>query len=106
MLLPFGSKNTAIITWYALYSHKDEIESKISMPIIWVRKDDHRACSISVVLSGVDFTNSEEWPAIAGFQAKILKELADYAFYPYQDEIAAAQNRMMGWGEYNQEVRG
>ena len=86
-----GKKESSKAIFDALYSHKDEIESKISMPIIWVRKDDHRACSISVALSGVDFTNSEEWPTIAGFHAKMLKELADYAFYPYQDEIAAAQ---------------
>lgn len=86
-----GKKDSCKAIFDAIYSHKDEIESKVSMPIMWQRKDDHRTCSISIVLPDVDFTNTEEWSKIASFHAKMLKELADYAFYPYQDEIIAAQ---------------
>ncbi len=86
-----GEKESSKAIFDVLYSHKDKIESKVSMPILWLRKDQHRTCSISIVLPDVDYTNTEEWPVIAGFHAKMLKELADYAFYPYQDEIIAAQ---------------
>lgn len=86
-----GEKASSKAIFDVIYSHKDEIESEISMPILWSSKDENRACSISVVLLNADFTNTEEWPTIAAFHAKMLKELADYAFYPYQDEIIEVQ---------------
>ena len=44
-------------------------------------------CSINTVLEGADYRNAEEWPVIAEFQAKALKELADFVFYPYEQEL-------------------
>lgn len=69
-----------------LYSHKDEIESKISMPIVWDRKET-RASSIEVHLDNVLLMNESQWEEFATFHAKMTKELADYIFYPYKDEI-------------------
>lgn len=70
-----------------LYQHKEEIESKMSVSIIWDRKNKKRACSIELVLEDVDFTNSESWSAIAAFHAEKTKELADVVVYPYKDEL-------------------
>ena len=47
-------------------------------------------CSINTVLEGADYRNAEEWPVIAEFQAKALKELADFVFYPYGSIIIPA----------------
>ena len=86
-----GEKATCKAVFDAIISHIEEIESKISMPVSWGRKDEHRTCSIVVELLGADFMNTEEWETIANFHVRILKELADYAFYPYEEEIKAAQ---------------
>ena len=53
------------------------------MPIEWDRKDDDRACSISVSIDA-DVINHDEWEKIAHFHAEMTKQLADYVFYPYQ----------------------
>lgn len=71
----------------ALYSHKEEIESKISMPISWNRKDDNRSCSIDVVLDNADFMDQTQWDSISSFHAKMTKEIADYIVAPYLDEL-------------------
>lgn len=84
-----GKQDTSKIIFDLLYSHKEEIESKVSMPIVWDRKDDKNASSIDFVLEGVDFTNREQWDTISNFHAKMLKELSDYVFYPYEPEIRA-----------------
>lgn len=70
-----------------LYSHKEEIDAKVSMPILWDRKEKTRACSIEVVLENVDYFNADNWANIAGFHAKISKELAEYIVYPYKNDI-------------------
>ena len=67
-----------------LYSHKEEIEAKVSMPILWDRKDKTRACSIEVTLENIDYFNTDNWPVIAEFHAKLSKALADNIVYPYK----------------------
>ncbi len=86
-----GKWETSKAIFDVIFSHKDKIEEKVSFPINWHRNEEHIASGISVVLQGADFTNTEEWPAISSFHAKALKELADSCFYPYKEEIIAAQ---------------
>ena len=81
-------KNKAI--YDAIYSHKNTIDAKISMPLNWTRNDEKQSCGIYILFPDVDYKNIDCWPTIAQFQAKMLKELADYAFYPYQNEIISA----------------
>ena len=81
-----GEKEKSKAIFDLLLSHKNEIEKRISLPIGWDRKDKDRACSISVSLEA-DVTNRDEWEKIARFHAEMTKQLADYAFYPYQQEI-------------------
>ena len=85
-----GEKNSSKAIYDVIYSHKSTIDAKISMPLNWSRNDEKQSCGLYILLTGVDYKNTDDWPAIAQFQAKMLKELADYAFYPYQDEIIAA----------------
>ena len=54
------------------------------MPIVWNRKDEHRACSIDVVLPDSNIWNKNDWPRMAQFQAKTTKELADYVMRAYE----------------------
>lgn len=79
-------KSKAIFDIY--FSHKDEIEKHISLPIEWDRKENDRACSITVSIDA-DISNRNDWERIARFQADMTKQLADYAFYPYQQEVLA-----------------
>ena len=55
------------------------------------RKEADRACSISVSIEA-DVINREEWEKIARFHAEMTKQLADYAFYPYVQELKALDN--------------
>ena len=77
-----------------LYAHKAEIEAKVSMPLEWDRKDNKDAASICFVLYDVDFRNVENWKTISDFHSKMLKELSDYVFRPYEQEI---RNLDSGW---------
>ena len=70
-----------------LFQHKDEIESKMSVPIIWDRKNKKRACSIEILLDDIDFANTESWATIASFHAEKTKELTDVIVYPFKDEL-------------------
>lgn len=78
-------KNRAIFD--LLCSHKKEIESKVSKPLNWNSKDNNRAYSITVILDKANYTNPEEWPTIAEFHAKMLKELRDYVLEPYREQL-------------------
>ena len=60
----------------------------MTLPVEWDRKEEDRACSISVSIEA-DVMNRSEWEKIARFHADMTKQLADYAFYPYQQEIQA-----------------
>lgn len=75
-----------------LYSHKAEIESKMTMPVVWNRKDDNRASSIDVVLDEADFTDQTQWDMISKFHAKMTKELADHIVTAYADELGEADS--------------
>lgn len=70
-----------------LLSHREEIESNMSMPIVWDRKEDNRASSIDVILTDVDFTDQTQWDQISRFHAKMTKELADNIVYAYAQEL-------------------
>ena len=73
-----------------LYSHKNEIEAGIPFKLVWDRKNNNRACSIDVVLDGVDFGEPEHWKAMADFQSKVTVELAEKIVYKYRTEIEDA----------------
>ena len=70
-----------------MYAHREEIEAHVSMPIVWNRKDEHRACSIDVVLPDSNIWNKNDWPRMAQFQAKTTKELADYVVRAYAQTL-------------------
>ena len=86
-----GDKKSSKAIYDVIFRHRNEIEQKVSRPINWYRNDDHQSCGLNMILENVDYRNVNDWPIIAEFHAKSSKELADYAFYPFQDEIAAIQ---------------
>lgn len=70
-----------------LHAHREEIEARVSMPIVWDRKDGHRACSIDVILPDTNIWDRNDWPRMAQFQAKMTKELADYVVHTYEQTL-------------------
>jgi hypothetical protein len=83
-----GDKTKSKAIYDVFFSHREEIEENITLPVEWDRKEEDRACSISVSIEA-DVINRNEWEKIARFHAEMTKQLADYAFYPYQQEIQA-----------------
>lgn len=74
-----------------LEAHREEIESKFTIPFEWIANDQEHSYSISARSDG-DFRNQSEWPTLSAFQEKACNELTQYAFYPYEDEIRDALN--------------
>ncbi len=83
-----GDKTKSKAVFDVFFSHKDDIEKKIALPVEWDRKEADCACSISVSIEA-DILNRNEWEKIAHFHAEMAKQLADYAFYPYIQELKA-----------------
>jgi len=50
-----------------IHSHKDEIENKIGLPIIWERGDSLRISFLSIRLDDIDFMDESTWPQINSF---------------------------------------
>ena len=84
-----GEPSSSQALFDILVSHKEDIESKVSVPLKWANSDQKRSCSINASIEG-NYLNQDEWPVLASFQAKICKELAQFAFYPYENELRAA----------------
>lgn len=82
-----GKMETSKKMFDVIFEHREEIESKMSMPIIWNRKDDKRSCSIDIVLDDADYMDQEQWEELTSFHAKMTKELADNIVYMYEEEI-------------------
>ena len=50
-----------------LYSRKNEIESKMGLPIFWERGDSLRISFLSIRLDDIDFMDESTWPQINSF---------------------------------------
>ncbi|MCR5436232.1 MAG: DUF4268 domain-containing protein [Treponema sp.] len=82
-----GDSYTSKKIYDLIYKDKEQIEEKIGIKLDWDRKDNSRSCSINAILNDVDYTDKEQWPKLAEFQAKYAKLLADNVFYPREEEI-------------------
>ena len=65
-----------------LISHKDEIEKRLGVPLIWTRADNHVSSWIVHHLYGVSIENEQDWPKMAEFHAewssKIIETIIPY----------------------------
>ena len=84
-----GEQSKTKAVFDLLISHKEEIESKCSMKLVWDRKEGKRSASIYFNLDGVDWRETENWEAICDFHSKMLKELYEYVYSPYEENIRA-----------------
>ena len=85
----FAKENEII--FQVLYRHKDEIEKHLSAKTLdWDNRGTKRSKSINAILENVDFRDQNQWEVMSDFQAKLTKELYDYGFKPYEDEIRNA----------------
>lgn len=62
--------------------HKDEIEKTVNASLIWDRREDAKAASISYHLNGVDINNESDWLRMANFIAEWSKKFYD-VLVPY-----------------------
>lgn len=65
-----------------LFSHKNEIESKLGVELSWDRADENKASWICYHLDGVGITNESDWPRAAKFHAEWSNKICD-AMLPY-----------------------
>ena len=70
-----------------LYSHKADIEARISMSVDWNRNDDKRYSSIDVTLKNANYTDQTQWETISEFHSNLAKELMDYVIDPYLNDL-------------------
>ena len=60
-----------------MYSHKNEIEQALAIPLQWERLNDSKAAYIACELDGVSIANEEDWTRMAKFHAEWSKKFAD-----------------------------
>lgn len=65
-----------------LFSHKDEIESTLGVPLVWSRGDNIKSSKIYYQLGGVSVENETDWLQMARFHAEWSKKFYD-VLVPY-----------------------
>ena len=74
-----------------LWSHKDEIEKELGIPLVWDRAEKNKASWLCCHLRGVSVTNEADWPRMAKFHAEWSNKICN-AILPYilnEDETTA-----------------
>ncbi len=65
-----------------LINHRNEIEEKMGVPLVWNRNDDAKGSKIYYQLSGVSIENEVDWLQMARFHAEWSKKFYDVVI-PY-----------------------
>jgi len=60
-----------------IFAHKEEIEEKLSVELLWDRGDDKKSAKISTELRGVSINNEDDWTLMSEFHAEWSKKLYD-----------------------------
>ena len=94
-----------------LYSHKDEIEEELGIPLTWVRADQYKASWISYELKDVSIADEGDWPHMAKFHAEWSDAVCN-AVLPYlqnEDELEQRLSEIAGvlreWSVTRQDVK-
>lgn len=66
----------------SLIAHKDEVESKLGVQLIWNRGDDIKSSKVSYQLNGVSIINETDWLQMARFHSEWSKKFFD-VLVPY-----------------------
>ena len=61
----------------ALYSHKDEIEQKLGVSLVWERAEDSKSSWVTYSLNDVSIANEADWPRMAQFHAEWSAKICD-----------------------------
>ncbi len=64
-------------TFDLLYQHKNEIESKLGISLVWDRADNYKASWMCYHLDNVCITNEADWPRMAKFHAEWSDKICD-----------------------------
>ena len=84
------SKNKA--RFDSLYRHKDEIENKLGVALIWYRDEHAKGSLLGYHLHGVNIENESDWPRMAAFQAEWSNKICE-AVIPYLQEISGSDSQ-------------
>lgn len=76
-----------------LYSHKDEIEEELGIPLTWVRADQYKASWISYELKDVSIVDEGDWPRMATFHAEWSDAICN-AVLPYLQNENELEQRL------------
>ena len=76
-----------------LYSHKDEIEEELGIPLNWVRADQYKASWISYELKEVSIVDEGDWPRMAKFHAEWSDAICN-AVLPYLQNADELEQRL------------
>ena len=79
-------KNFSKTVFDYLYAHKNEIEQKLGVPLIWYRGDGFKVSKVMYELKGVTITNEDDWARMAQFHSTWSKKFHD-AMVGYVFEI-------------------
>lgn len=79
-----------------LYKHKDEIENKLNINLIWERADDYKSSWISHNLEGVSIANEGDWLSMAEFlgewSCKIRRIMLPYLQEEFYQDILSVRS--------------
>ncbi len=81
-----------------LFSHKDEIESELGVPLTWERADGYKASSLSYTLNDVSIINEADWPRMAKFHAEWSDKICK-AVLPYLQDVDVTHERLQNISE-------
>lgn len=88
-------------TFDLLYSHKDEIESKLGIILTWDRSDQYKASWISYRLDNVSIANEADWYRMAKFHAeysdKICGVMLEYLLSDEDKRYNAIDSILKDW---------
>ena len=79
-------KNFSKTVFDHLYAHKNEIEQKLGVPLIWYRGDGFKVSKVMYEQKGISINNEEDWARMAQFHATWSKKFYD-AMVGYVFEI-------------------
>lgn len=106
--LSSGDQNRNKKVFDMLHEHKNEIESRLGVSLIWNRADEHKASWISYFLNGVSITNEADWSRMAKFHAewsdKICEVMLEYLLSGKEKRLNAIAAILREWVQSKTEM--
>jgi hypothetical protein len=80
-----GDKESNKKLFDAIYQSKSQIESQMSMPLVWERLDEKITARVKCELTGVSIFNEEDWKKMIAFMVKVVPQFETAFRKPIQE---------------------